>query len=194
MFQTVFPSIIRSSKLHIQRQVFVRPILLRAASLACLAARSSNGLTNTWRCVQFCAPDDGRENRLKHVERLTELNEKHCILLVVLWEYISRLSQRCSWRLRSCGVWQRVVGWLMPGTAGNLTVSYWTTEMFMTTAFSRNVRKLSTIGAVQTFQISETSSVWYILIQKYMTVYTGCTRRNVPEFECGVIWRKFSSR
>jgi len=34
MFQTVFPSIITSSKLHIQRQVFVRPILLLAASLA----------------------------------------------------------------------------------------------------------------------------------------------------------------
>jgi len=32
MFQTVFPSIIRSSKLHIQRQVFVRPLLQRAAS------------------------------------------------------------------------------------------------------------------------------------------------------------------
>ena len=38
MFQTVFPSIIRSSKLHIQCQVFVRPILLPAASLARLAA------------------------------------------------------------------------------------------------------------------------------------------------------------
>jgi len=33
MFQTVFPSIIRGSKLHIQRQVFVRPLLLPAASL-----------------------------------------------------------------------------------------------------------------------------------------------------------------
>jgi len=33
MFQTVFPSIIRSSKLHIQRQVFVRPLLLPAACL-----------------------------------------------------------------------------------------------------------------------------------------------------------------
>jgi len=32
MFQTVFPSIIRSTKLHIQRQVFVRPLLLPAAS------------------------------------------------------------------------------------------------------------------------------------------------------------------
>ena len=38
--------------------------------------------------VQFWAPDDGRKNRLKHVERLTEINkfEKRCISLVVLWE------------------------------------------------------------------------------------------------------------
>jgi len=50
-FQTVFPSIIRSSKMHIQRQVFVRPLLLPAASLARLAAGSSIGLTNTWRCM-----------------------------------------------------------------------------------------------------------------------------------------------
>ena len=32
MFQTGFPSIARSIKLHIQRQVFVRPLLLPAAS------------------------------------------------------------------------------------------------------------------------------------------------------------------
>ena len=32
MFQTVFPSIIRSSKLHIERQAFVRLLLLPAAS------------------------------------------------------------------------------------------------------------------------------------------------------------------
>jgi hypothetical protein len=31
-FQTVFPSIIRSTKPHIQRQAFVRPLLLPAAS------------------------------------------------------------------------------------------------------------------------------------------------------------------
>ena len=37
-FRRFFPSIIRSSKLHIQRQVFVRPILVPAASLARLAA------------------------------------------------------------------------------------------------------------------------------------------------------------
>jgi len=61
MFQTGFPSIIRSSKLHIQRQVFVRPLLLPAASKYLTYA-------------QFCAPDDGRKNRLKHVQRPTEIN------------------------------------------------------------------------------------------------------------------------
>jgi len=47
MFQTVFTSIIRSSKLHIQRQVFVKPLLLPAASLA----SNNTGLTNTLRCL-----------------------------------------------------------------------------------------------------------------------------------------------
>ena len=47
MFQTGFPSIIRSSKLHIELQVYVRPLLLAAASLARLAAGSNNGLSNT---------------------------------------------------------------------------------------------------------------------------------------------------
>jgi len=37
MFQTGFPPIIRSSKLHIQRQVFVRPLLLPDANLAIIA-------------------------------------------------------------------------------------------------------------------------------------------------------------
>jgi len=49
MFQTDFKSIIRSTKLHKQLQ-------------ACLTL-----------FVQFCAPDDGRKKRLKHVECLTYL-------------------------------------------------------------------------------------------------------------------------
>jgi len=40
--------------------------------LARLAAGSSTGLTLY---VQFWAPDDGRKYRLKHVERLTEINK-----------------------------------------------------------------------------------------------------------------------
>jgi len=51
MFQTGFPSIIRSTKLHIQRQAFVGPTLLPAASLARLAAGSSFGLTDTCCCM-----------------------------------------------------------------------------------------------------------------------------------------------
>ena len=45
MFQAVFPSNIRSSKLHAQRQVFVRPILLPAASLARLHVHVSDGFS-----------------------------------------------------------------------------------------------------------------------------------------------------
>ena len=44
MFQTGFPFIIMSSKLHMQRQAFVGPILLPAASLVRLAAGSSIGI------------------------------------------------------------------------------------------------------------------------------------------------------
>ena len=72
MLRTGFPSIIGSSKLHIQRQVFVRPLLLPAASLAGLTADSSIGLTLY---VQFWASDDGRKIRLKHVQRRTEINK-----------------------------------------------------------------------------------------------------------------------
>ena len=41
--------------------------------------------------MQFCVPNDGRKIRLKHVERLTEINkfEKLCILLVVLCDILA---------------------------------------------------------------------------------------------------------
>jgi len=51
MFQTVFLSIIMSSKLHLQRRVLVWQIPDAV--------------------VQFWAPDDGRKNRMKHVVRRT---------------------------------------------------------------------------------------------------------------------------
>ena len=47
-FRRVFPSIISSSKLHIQRQVFVRPLLLPAARQARLATGSSSGPDRLW--------------------------------------------------------------------------------------------------------------------------------------------------
>ena len=97
MFQTGFPSIIRTSKLHIQRHAFVRPILLPAASRqassrwcvirmqasACIRIthHTTPAKPQYWsdKCVtlyvQFWGPDDGRKPRLKHVQRLTEINK-----------------------------------------------------------------------------------------------------------------------
>jgi len=65
MFQMVFPSITRSSKLHIQHQVFVRPILLPADSSQ---AVSKPVWHKPLLCVQWKTPDDGPRNCLKHVE------------------------------------------------------------------------------------------------------------------------------
>jgi len=36
MFQTVFPSVIMSSKLHMRQQAYVKQLLLPAASSSCL--------------------------------------------------------------------------------------------------------------------------------------------------------------
>jgi len=87
MFQTVFPSIIGSSKLHIQHQVFVRPIpdVVRAV------------LNSWWWTVK---PS-------KHVERLTEKIEKRRIFLVVFWEYISDTRTYESYR-KAC-IWKTYI-------------------------------------------------------------------------------------
>jgi len=82
MFQTVFQSIIRSSKLHIHRQVFVRPILLPAASC-----------------------------RLKHVERLTEINKLKNVASCWLYCQYS-LHFEPSRTLLACQITVRqLVGW-----------------------------------------------------------------------------------
>jgi len=70
MFQTFLPSIIRSSKPYVTYSV--RYLSDRYCYQARLAAGSSIGLTLY---VQFRAPDDGRKKRLKHVERLREINK-----------------------------------------------------------------------------------------------------------------------
>jgi len=67
-FRRVFPSIISSSKLH--------RYLSDHCCYLLLAASSSNGWTNVWRCM--CSFEllmmDGKP-RLKHVERLIEINK-----------------------------------------------------------------------------------------------------------------------
>jgi hypothetical protein len=70
MFRTAFPSIIRSSRLHIQQRAYVKQLLLPAAS--------------------------GNEMELfhlrpKHVECFTRINNlrNECTLLVLPYEYIT---------------------------------------------------------------------------------------------------------
>jgi hypothetical protein len=72
----------------------VKPILLPAAivdEMERSSISSTIAAVLVWQYlmlhVQFCAPDDGRRNRLKHVEQFIEINRSrnHCIFLVVLW-------------------------------------------------------------------------------------------------------------
>jgi hypothetical protein len=79
MFQAVFPPIIRSTKRRSISSTNVVPSHPRWQLAAVLVWQY---LTY----VQFCAPDDGRKNRLKHVEQFIEINisRTRCILLVVL--------------------------------------------------------------------------------------------------------------
>ena len=69
MFRTVFPSIIRSSRLYIRQQVFVKQILLSA----CLQVYWPQAVSKpVWHipllCVQWKTPDDEQRNCPKHVE------------------------------------------------------------------------------------------------------------------------------
>ena len=57
MFQTVFPSIIRSSKLYIQQQAYPLASRQQYQFDKCLLLH-----------VQSSTPDDGRKDRPKHVE------------------------------------------------------------------------------------------------------------------------------
>ena len=80
MFRTVFPSIIRSLRLYIQHQVYVKQILLTA----CQREREGTAVPSRSRqqavsriCFDIClmlyvhsqTPYDGRRDRQKHVER-----------------------------------------------------------------------------------------------------------------------------
>ena len=79
MFQADSPPIIRSSKLYIQHRVLCQILLLPATTVA----GSSKGLTKyPMLYIQFWAPDDGRRNRLKYVERFTEINKLRNFVLI----------------------------------------------------------------------------------------------------------------
>jgi hypothetical protein len=77
MFRTVFPSVIRSSRLYIQRQVCVIQVRWRPTSM--LASKQSTNLYDTYLTlyVQSWTPDDGRKDRPKHVEWYS-VNSENC--------------------------------------------------------------------------------------------------------------------
>ena len=76
MFRTVFPSIIGSSRLYTQHQVYVIQVswLLASGHEMDLhfvsASKQSTNLNDIYLmlCVQSWTPDDGRKDRPKHVE------------------------------------------------------------------------------------------------------------------------------
>jgi hypothetical protein len=75
-------------KLYIMHLVFVKQLLLPFAVMK----GSSNSLTNTRCCMySFGAPDDGRRNRLKHVEHCAEISE--LCNVVACWLYLKIHSQ-----------------------------------------------------------------------------------------------------
>ena len=77
MFQAVPRPIIRSSKLYKQHWVFVEILLVLTAIVSEFEQPTHNSGKKQKKldkypmlCIQFRAPDDGRRNRLKHVEHL----------------------------------------------------------------------------------------------------------------------------
>jgi len=70
MFRTVSPPIIRSSKLRIQQWCMSNSCCYLLLSQQVAAAVWHTPLLYT----QFWAPDDGRRDRPKHVERFTRIN------------------------------------------------------------------------------------------------------------------------
>ena len=87
--------------------------------------------------VQFWAPEDGRKNRLKHVQRLTEINKlwnvSSCWLHSANMErpfhmrdkgntHIGSGTQYPEWRnASSCGKLHCVVGWVVPDVSKDCT-------------------------------------------------------------------------
>ena len=53
--------------------------------------------------VHYCAPDDGRRNRLKYVQQFIEINRprKRCILLVALWRETKDSKGEINFKFRT---------------------------------------------------------------------------------------------
>ena len=80
MFRTVFPSIIRSSRLYIQRQVYVIYVSWLLASkheMELFHLVPASKQSNLMLYIQSWTPDDGGKDRPKHVECYS-INSKNC--------------------------------------------------------------------------------------------------------------------
>ena len=101
MFRTVFPSIIRSSRLYIQHQVYVIQVRwLHASGPARWHAVNELYDIYLMLYVQSWTPDDGRKDRPKHVEWYA-INSKNC---ASSWFYYRNLLVRSinSWYSHEC--------------------------------------------------------------------------------------------
>jgi len=77
MFRTVFPSIIRRSKLRIQQRYMSNSccyLLLSGMKWNSISSPIAAVWHITLLYTQFWAPDDGRKDHPKHVERFTRIN------------------------------------------------------------------------------------------------------------------------
>ena len=137
MFRTVFPSIIRSSRLYTQHQVYVIQVSWLLASghemeqfHLVLTSKQSTNIYDIYLTlyVQSWTPDDGRKDRPKHVEWYS-INSKNCASSWFYYSNISRCTVPCAsnsnngyTNVPQCYV-TRTLPVLCSGSARNLNVS-----------------------------------------------------------------------
>jgi hypothetical protein len=126
MFRTVFPSIIRSSILYTQHQMYVVQVGWMHASAHDIfhlvpASKQSTNLYDIYLmlCVQSWTPDDGRKDRRKHVEWYS-INSKIVHLVDLTIEiYHDTRSHECQIYL---GGWQTLKESSLPPRSGTFFV------------------------------------------------------------------------
>ena len=115
MFRTVFPSIIRSSRLYIQPYVFDKCLLLY---------------------VQFWTPDDGRKDRPKHVECHSKIRQIWYIGASCWVSYRNNMTMHgptnvTMWSAHSPRHWAESLSTAIPLPASKLSCLLWPTDLII---------------------------------------------------------------
>ena len=108
MFQAVPPPIVRNSIPHIQHWVLCQTVTATCHcrgsvgtgyqfQLFTTVAGNSKGLTMLY--ILFWAPDDGRRNRLKHLEHFSEINKLYNIAYCCLYLIVHKTNE--PWKFRN---------------------------------------------------------------------------------------------